>query len=217
MAWNEETDAILRRMWPEHTAAEIGEELGVSPNAVIGRANRIGCPSKKRMRVKPRTSPKLKYRWTPAMDARVREMWPGSRTQEVIAREVGVSPWALASRARELGLPKRDHMNRKKRKPVPAAPWLDRQQKPTPTQQGWNWHPSEADKAPPSLPPEPDDAELQDRPPNPGHRFCQQIYGHPATGRYAWCGEPVEPGRPYCAAHCARHYRGYWHGEEDAA
>jgi GcrA cell cycle regulator len=43
MSWNEEMDAILKRMAAEKaTAAQIGEAVGKTRNAVIGRAHRKG-------------------------------------------------------------------------------------------------------------------------------------------------------------------------------
>jgi GcrA cell cycle regulator len=43
MSWNEEMDNILRRMASEKaTAAQIGEAVGKTRNAVIGRAHRTG-------------------------------------------------------------------------------------------------------------------------------------------------------------------------------
>ena len=64
MSWTETQVAELRKLWSEpHTAAQIGRKLGVSKNAVIGKAYRLGLPPKRGERQKgPRlvaTSPAL--------------------------------------------------------------------------------------------------------------------------------------------------------------
>jgi len=43
MEWNEEAIARLRTLWAEgHSTAEIGRRMGVSKNAVVGKAHRLG-------------------------------------------------------------------------------------------------------------------------------------------------------------------------------
>ena len=50
MNWTEERIALLRKLWADgHSASRIGKELGVSKNAVVGKAHRIKLP--------PRPSP----------------------------------------------------------------------------------------------------------------------------------------------------------------
>src|SRR3954468_7848770 len=42
MVWNEETIRQLRILWAEgHSTAEIGRRLGVSKNAIVGKAHRL--------------------------------------------------------------------------------------------------------------------------------------------------------------------------------
>ena len=48
--WTAETVAHLRTLWTEgHSTAEIGRRMGISKNAVVGKAHRLGLP--------PRPSP----------------------------------------------------------------------------------------------------------------------------------------------------------------
>lgn len=57
--WTPELSSRLAVLWAEgHSVAEIGRRLGVSKNAVIGRAHRIGCaprpsPLKPKMAIRP--------------------------------------------------------------------------------------------------------------------------------------------------------------------
>lgn len=47
MEWNEETIGRLRGLWAEgHSTAEIGRRLGVSKNAVVGKAHRLDLPAR---------------------------------------------------------------------------------------------------------------------------------------------------------------------------
>jgi hypothetical protein len=42
--WSEERDVVLKLHWGTECARAIGKLLGVSKNAVIGRAHRLGLP-----------------------------------------------------------------------------------------------------------------------------------------------------------------------------
>jgi GcrA cell cycle regulator len=47
MDWSEETIGRLRMLWTEgHSTAEIGRRLGVSKNAVVGKAHRLDLPAR---------------------------------------------------------------------------------------------------------------------------------------------------------------------------
>jgi GcrA cell cycle regulator len=47
MEWAEETIVRLRALWDEgHSTAEIGRRLGVSKNAVVGKAHRLDLPAR---------------------------------------------------------------------------------------------------------------------------------------------------------------------------
>jgi GcrA cell cycle regulator len=47
MEWAEETIVRLRDLWSEgHSTAEIGRRLGVSKNAVVGKAHRLDLPAR---------------------------------------------------------------------------------------------------------------------------------------------------------------------------
>lgn len=47
MEWNEEVIGRLRELWAEgHSTAEIGRRLGVSKNAIVGKAHRLDLPAR---------------------------------------------------------------------------------------------------------------------------------------------------------------------------
>ena len=115
MSWTDSQVVELRKLWSEpHTAAQIGRMLGVSKNAVIGKAYRLGLPPKRGERQRG-----------PAL--------------------VAVSPQISTPRA------------------------------------------------------------------------CAWPIGDPATEDFHFCGGPVEPGTPYCAAHCSVAYTQFRKVDEETA
>lgn len=47
MEWNEDVIGRLRALWAEgHSTAEIGRRLGVSKNAIVGKAHRLDLPAR---------------------------------------------------------------------------------------------------------------------------------------------------------------------------
>jgi GcrA cell cycle regulator len=47
MEWTEETIARLRELWAEgHSTAEIGRRMGITKNAVVGKAHRLNLPAR---------------------------------------------------------------------------------------------------------------------------------------------------------------------------
>ena len=47
MDWNDDTIARLRGLWDEgHSTAEIGRRLGVTKNAIVGKAHRLELPAR---------------------------------------------------------------------------------------------------------------------------------------------------------------------------
>src|SRR4051794_24128151 len=47
MEWNEETIARIRALWAEGlSTAEIGRRMGISKNAVVGKAHRLNLPAR---------------------------------------------------------------------------------------------------------------------------------------------------------------------------
>ena len=46
------------------------------------------------------------------------------------------------------------------------------------------------------------------RPPqDPRAQSCRWPNGEPGQVGFHFCGDPAEPGKPYCAPHCKRAYR----------
>jgi GcrA cell cycle regulator len=66
MEWAEETIVRLRALWDEgHSTAEIGRRLGVSKNAVVGKAHRLDLPARPSPIRRDGSSPATPRRSTP--------------------------------------------------------------------------------------------------------------------------------------------------------
>ena len=50
MTWDDRKIASLRALWPGYSAADIGKTLGVTRNAVIGKAYHLGLQDKNHFR-----------------------------------------------------------------------------------------------------------------------------------------------------------------------
>ena len=71
--WTDATIATLRRLWSEgHSTAEIGRRMGISKNAVAGKAHRLDLPGR-RSPIKPRdpSAPRPKRRPRPRQTPRI--------------------------------------------------------------------------------------------------------------------------------------------------
>ncbi|MBV8911860.1 MAG: GcrA cell cycle regulator [Acetobacteraceae bacterium] len=101
MEWNEETIARIRALWAEGlSTAEIGRRMGISKNAVVGKAHRLNLPARPSpiRRVsseKParRSAPKRIVGPTlPTLDSVARQPVPTPPRQPVVLRPVPPQP-----------------------------------------------------------------------------------------------------------------------------
>ncbi len=208
MSWTDERIEQLRNMWEKGlTASQIADELGgVSRNAVIGKAHRLG--------LKSRPSP------VKATDK--------AKPAKVAAAPKPVSP-APAPRAAApaaprapVAAPPRPEPTRAA-EPADAAPTLaDAVPKKVDSprvvsigpggfiRQGPGDQQAPIPPAPPRrlvpAKPSPDIAgktsllDLNDR-------ICRWPMGHPGEPDFHFCGQAVNPGFPYCVEHCGRAYQ----------
>lgn len=198
MSWTDERIETLRKMWDSGlTATQIAEELGgVSRNAVIGKAHRLGLPARPSP-VKP-NEPKAGA--APSAPAEPR---PAPAPRETAAPAAPAAPRAPVAaapvEAAEPAAPK-----------APEGPVLRsvgpggflRQNpgeqsapiQPAPPRRLVPARPSEAIAGKTSL------LDLNDR-------ICKWPLGHPGEPDFHFCGDKVNPGFPYCVAHCGHAYQ----------
>ena len=212
MSWTDERIDQLKGMWERGlTASQIAEELGgVSRNAVIGKAHRLGLQS--------RPSP-VKANDAPKKAAAARKPVAAAEP-EAPAQRAAPAPAAPATPA-----PPRAAA------PTPppvaaAAPAADpvvSDAPPPPPQprivsvgpggflrQGPGDQQAPIPPAPPRrLVPAKPSAEIADKTSllDLTERICKWPMGHPGEPDFHFCGVAVNPGFPYCVEHCGRAYQ----------
>jgi GcrA cell cycle regulator len=196
VSWTEERIDTLKKMWDSGlTATQIAEELGgVSRNAVIGKAHRLGLQS--------RPSP----------------VKPNEPKAEAAPAAPKPAPAAPAPRAPVAPAPKPPIEAAAPGAAAPAAEPRPESNAPVLRSVGpggfLRQNPGEQSApitpAPPRrlVPAKPSDAiagktsllDLNDR-------ICKWPLGHPGEPDFHFCGEKVNPGFPYCVAHCGHAYQ----------
>ncbi|MES2986990.1 MAG: GcrA family cell cycle regulator [Pseudomonadota bacterium] len=211
MSWTDERIDTLKKMWDSGlTATQIAEELGgVSRNAVIGKAHRLGLPS----RPSPVKPNQAKAEAKAAAPAAPKPAAPVSAAAAPVAAAPSVpesppepSPRSNATTSTPTATgelastpaPKADGPVMRSVGPggflrqnpgeqsAPSTPAPPRRLVPA--------KPSEAIAGKTSL------LELNDR-------VCKWPLGHPGEPDFHFCGDKVNPGFPYCVAHCGHAYQ----------
>lgn len=212
MSWTEERIATLTKMWEGGaTASQIADELGgVSRNAVIGKAHRLGLKSRpspvkaNEAKVERKKEAPVEARPAAAPKAKMPAPPPPPR---VDSRPAAPRPAAAPAAA------------------GPGAPPVDGNSQPLPPRENLRVHsvgpggfvrqgPGEQ-QAP--IPPAPPRRRVPAKP-SPeiagktslldlNDRVCRWPMGHPGEADFHFCGEKVNPGFPYCVDHCGRAYQ----------
>ena len=214
MSWTDERIEKLTKMWEGGaTASQIAEELGgVSRNAVIGKAHRLGLKA----RPSP-VKPNEKSEVAPAPKAPKPVPEPAAPAEPRVAAprpEPTIAPPAPAPRVRVADPA-----------PAPVAPPVaaDSETPAPPPQprivsvgpggflrQGPGDQQAPIPPAPPRrLVPARPSAEIADKTGllDLNDRICRWPMGHPGEPDFHFCGDKVNPGFPYCVDHCGRAYQ----------
>ena len=197
MSWTEERIERLKSMWHEGaTASEIADKLGgVSRNAVIGKAHRLGLEARPSP-VKPgeekeqapaaaKPSKKTAAPPKPAPAAEKPQPQPAARAAAPQPQPQRPQPAGDQMQYRSVGPGGFIRQGPgDQQAPIPPAP----PRRLVPAKPS----PEVADKT--SL------LELNDR-------ICKWPMGHPGEPDFHFCGEQANPGYPYCVAHCGVAYQ----------
>ncbi|MGV2495265.1 GcrA family cell cycle regulator [Pelagerythrobacter aerophilus] len=204
MSWTDERIATLKKMWEGGaTASQIADELGgVSRNAVIGKAHRLGLKSRPSP-VKANEPKKVeKKAAAPAPAPRKPAPRPAAtKAPEPAPAAAPARPPASAG----TGAPAQPLPNPSSNLPkiVSVGPGGFLRQGPGDQQ-------APIPPAPPRrLVPAKPSPEIADKTSllDLNDRVCRWPMGHPGEPDFHFCGGPVNPGFPYCVEHCGRAYQ----------
>jgi GcrA cell cycle regulator len=199
MSWTDERIATLTKMWEGGaTASQIADELGgVSRNAVIGKAHRLGLKS----RPSPVKANEPKPAAKPEPEAKPVAARPKPRpAAPQPADEPEETPRAAAAATPSQPLPN-PSQNMPRVVSVGPGGFLRQgpgdQQAPIPPAPPRRLVPA---KPSPYIAGKTSLLDLNDR-------VCRWPMGHPGEADFHFCGEKVNPGFPYCVEHCGRAYQ----------
>ena len=210
MSWTEERIEKLTKMWEGgSTASQIADELGgVSRNAVIGKAHRLGLKARPSP-VKPNDVKHSEKAETPTIEAPVKPAPRAVEPRVAAPRPVAPPPPAAAAPV----APPRPAAPVSSPAPAAAAP-SDAPVAPVTPQprivsvgpggflrQGPGDQQAPIPPAPPRrLVPARPSPEIADKTSllDLNDRICRWPMGHPGEPDFHFCGEKVNPGFPYC-------------------
>ena len=194
MSWTEERIERLKKMWHDGaTASQIADELGgVSRNAVIGKAHRLGLeqrpspvkPGEEKEARKPAPAPAAPKAAAPKVEA-----------PKPLPAAAAAAPHAHAPAPQQRSAPEMQYRSigpggfirqgpGEQQAPIPPAP------------------PRRLVPAKPS-PEVADKTGLLDL----NDRICKWPIGHPGEPDFYFCGQQANPGFPYCVEHCGVAYQ----------
>lgn len=221
MSWTDERIETLRKMWDNGlTATQIAEELGgVSRNAVIGKAHRLGLPSRPSpvKTNEAKAAAKLKAEAAAAAAAAAGPVATPTSAPAAAPKIVAAPPAPPAPSPAPAPTPRQATpvetpsatgelaSNKQQDMPVLRSVGPGGFLRQNPGEQSAPITP-----APPRrlVPAKPSDAiagktsllDLNDR-------ICKWPLGHPGEPDFHFCGDKVNPGFPYCVDHCGHAYQ----------
>ncbi len=208
MSWTDERIATLKKMWEGgSTASQIADELGgVSRNAVIGKAHRLGLksrPSPVKAKEKKKAPAKKKAAAKPVARKAAPAAKPAPKRSAPPAGNAAAAPQQQQSG-------KSDIPSQPLPDPRPDLPKIVSVGPGGFLRQGPGDQQAPIPPAPPRrLVPAKPSPEIADKTSllDLSDKVCRWPMGHPGEPDFHFCGEKVNPGFPYCVEHCGRAYQ----------
>ncbi|KIU29016.1 GcrA cell cycle regulator [Sphingomonas melonis] len=212
MSWTDERIDTLKTMWEAgQTASQIAEALGgVSRNAVIGKAHRLGLQSRPSP-VKPNEPAAAPATVAAAPEPEPVVAAPPAPPPPAPKPTPAPEPVVAAADVRDDEDEDDDDTDA-----VVAAPRREPQPILRSVGPGGFVRQSPGEQQPPATPAPP--RRLVPAKPSPeiagkttlldlNDRICKWPLGHPGEPDFHFCGEKVNPGFPYCVEHCGHAYQ----------
>lgn len=214
MSWTDERIDRLKAMWNEgKTASQIADELGgVSRNAVIGKAHRLGLDARPSP-VKGHEDKPAKAEPARAPTSKAKEKSPITAVLERAAPmpdEPVATPTPQAARPASAAAPPQPSAQPKAAANDPSAVQYRSIGPGGFIRQGPGEQQAPIPPAPPRrLVPAKPSPEIADKTSllDLNDRICKWPIGHPGEPDFHFCGEQANPGFPYCVQHCGVAYQ----------